>query len=60
MRWWKWLGLAGLIGAAAVGTGAVVHQRRLREVREYDGDELRSRLHDRLARAEDASASERR
>ena len=54
MRWWKWLGLAGLIGAAAVGTGAVVRQRRVREIREYDGAELRGRLHERLARAQSA------
>jgi len=49
------LGLAGLIGAAAVGTGAVVRQRRVREIREYDGAELRGRLHERLARAQSAS-----
>ncbi len=54
MRWWKWVGLAGLVGAAAVGAGAVVRQRRVREIREYDGDELRDRLHDRLARADTA------
>ena len=54
MRWWKWLGLAGLIGAAAVGTGAVVRQRRMREIREYDGAELRSRLQERLAQADGA------
>ncbi len=52
MRWWKWLGLAGLIGAAAVGTGAIVRQRRVREIRDYDGDELRSRLQERLAGAD--------
>ena len=48
------MGLAGLIGAAAVGTGAIVRQRRVREIREYDGDELRGRLHERLARANGA------
>ncbi len=44
-RHWKLLGLAGLAGVAA--TGAVVARRR-RDAVEYDADELRSRLHDRL------------
>jgi hypothetical protein len=43
---WKLLGLAGLAGVAA--GGAVVARRR-RAHREYDPDELRARLHERLA-----------
>lgn len=44
---WKLIGLAGLAGVAA--TGAVVIQRRRRAQREYTPDELRARLHERLA-----------
>jgi hypothetical protein len=43
---WKIVGLAGLAGVAA--TGAVVARRR-RAQRDYDPDELRARLHNRLA-----------
>jgi hypothetical protein len=43
---WKLVGLAGLAGVAA--TGAVVARRR-RAQHEYDTDELRARLHRRLA-----------
>ncbi len=46
---WKYVGLAGIAGVAA--TGAVVARRR-RDQREYDPDELRARLHERLAEAE--------
>ena len=46
---WKVIGLAGLAGVAA--TGAVVARRR-RNAREYDADELRSRLHERLAQVQ--------
>ena len=45
-RHWKLLGLAGLAGVAA--TGAVVARRRREQV-EYDPDDLRAKLHDRLA-----------
>jgi hypothetical protein len=45
---WKLVGLAGLMGVAA--TGAVVARRR-RNQRSYDPDELRDRLHRRLADA---------
>ena len=45
---WKLLGLAGLAGVAATG---VVVARRRRAQREYDPDELRERLHRRLAEA---------
>ena len=43
---WKLLGLAGLAGVAA--TGAIVARNR-RAHRDYDPDELRDRLHERLA-----------
>jgi hypothetical protein len=45
---WKLVGLAGLMGVAA--TGAVMARRR-RNQRSYDPDELRDRLHRRLAEA---------
>ena len=43
---WKLLGVAGLAGVTATG---VVVARRRRNQTEYDADELRARLHDRLA-----------
>jgi hypothetical protein len=43
---WKLLGLAGLAGVAATG---VVVARRRRAQRSYEPDELRERLHQRLA-----------
>ena len=43
---WKLLGLAG--GAGVAATGAVVARKR-REHQEMDPDELRDRLHSRLA-----------
>jgi hypothetical protein len=43
---WKLLGLAGLAGVAATG---VVVARRRRSHRDYDPDELREKLHRRLA-----------
>jgi len=42
---WKIVGLAGIAGVAA--TGVVIARRR--SVREYDPEELRERLHRRLA-----------
>ena len=50
---WKLIGLAGLAGVAASG---VVIARKRRDHREYDPDELRSRLHRRLADARAAEA----
>ena len=50
--WWKWLGLAGVVGVAATGA-AVARQERQR--RAYTPDEVRTRLHERLADAEDRS-----
>jgi len=43
---WKLVGLAGLAGVAATG---VVVARKRRAQRDYDPDELRERLHRRLA-----------
>jgi hypothetical protein len=43
---WKLVGLAGVAGVAA--TGAVVARKR-RQQTEYDPDELREKLHRRLA-----------
>jgi hypothetical protein len=45
---WKIIGLAGLAGVAATG---VVVARRRRAHRDVDPDELRARLHQRLAEA---------
>ena len=55
---WKLLGLAGLVGATVVGLAAGTRavQRKRRAYREADADELRSRLHERLAAADGASA----
>jgi hypothetical protein len=44
---WRLIGLAGLAGVAA--GGAVVVRRRRRAHREYPPEELRERLHRRLA-----------
>ena len=43
---WKLVGLAGIAGVAATG---VVVARKRRAQRDYDPDELRARLRDRLA-----------
>jgi hypothetical protein len=43
---WKIVGLAGIAGVAATG---VLIARRRRVRRDYDPDELRQRLHRRLA-----------
>jgi hypothetical protein len=45
---WKLVGLAGLAGVAATG---VVLARKRRAQRHYEPDELRERLHRRLAAA---------
>ena len=54
MRLWKLLGLAGLAGVAATG---VVIARSERQRRAYTPDEIRSRLHERVA-ALDAAPDE--
>ena len=46
MRWWKVAGLAGLAGVAATG---VVIARAERRRRAYTPEEVRERLHARLA-----------
>jgi hypothetical protein len=51
---WKLLGLAGLAGVAA--TGAVVARNR-RAQQPYDPEELRDRLHRRLAEAATGNGS---
>jgi hypothetical protein len=48
MRWWKVLGLAGFAGVAATG---VVVARAERQRRAYTPEEIRARLHARLAEA---------
>jgi hypothetical protein len=49
MRWWKVVGLAGLAGVAATG---VVLARAERKRRAYTPEEIRERLHQRVAEAE--------
>jgi hypothetical protein len=51
---WKLIGIAGVAGVAATG---VVVARKRRAHQEYDADELRERLHRRLAEVE-ASADD--
>ncbi|MGH3486648.1 MAG: hypothetical protein ACRDP8_01830 [Actinopolymorphaceae bacterium] len=48
MRCWKWLGLAGVVGVAATGVVIVRAERRRRA---YTPEEIRARLHARLAEA---------
>jgi hypothetical protein len=48
MRWWKVIGLAGFVGVAATG---VVIARAERRRRAYTPEEIRARLHTRLAEA---------
>ncbi len=48
VRWWKVMGLAGIVGVAATG---VVIVRGERQRRSYTPDEVRARLHARLAEA---------
>ncbi|GAB3687139.1 hypothetical protein GCM10027589_55740 [Actinocorallia lasiicapitis] len=54
ISWWKLAGLAGLAGVAA--TGAVVY-RSERKRRAYTPEEIRDRLHARLAEARDRDPS---
>jgi hypothetical protein len=46
VRWWKVAGLAGLAGVAATGVMIARDERRRRA---YTPDEVRERLHARLA-----------
>jgi len=52
MRWWKIAGLAGLAGVAATG---IVLTRAERQRRAYSPEEIRDRLHARVAEAPPAS-----
>jgi hypothetical protein len=54
MRWWKWLGLAGVVGIAATG---VVVVRKERARRSYTPEEIRERLHARLGTRPDAGGN---
>jgi hypothetical protein len=53
-RTWKILGLAGFAGVAATGVVVVRAERRRRA---YTPDEIRARLHERLAEAEDVDSA---
>ena len=53
-RTWKILGLAGFAGVAATGVVVVRAERRRRA---YTPDEIRARLHERLAEAEAADST---
>ena len=46
---WKWIGLAGVVGVAAGGVLVARDQRRRSS---YTPDDIRERLHQRLAEAE--------
>jgi hypothetical protein len=48
MRWWKVLGLAGLAGVTATGVVAARAERRRRA---YTPEEIRAKLHERVAEA---------
>jgi hypothetical protein len=56
MRWWKVLGLAGVVGAVASGAAVARAERRRRA---YTPDEVRERLHQRLAESEAEAAVSR-
>lgn len=59
MKLWKWIGLAGVVGATAVGiaAGTATVRRRRREFVDANPSELRDRLHARFAEAEARRAS---
>jgi hypothetical protein len=54
MRWWKLLGLAGVAGVTAAG---VLVARAERHRRAYRPEEIRVRLHARLAEAADTAGT---
>jgi hypothetical protein len=58
VRRWKWFGLAGLVGAAAVGIVAI-KRHRARVWTEYAPEELRDRLRARLLEAPAAAGGRR-
>ncbi|HEV3356377.1 MAG TPA: hypothetical protein VG247_06245 [Pseudonocardiaceae bacterium] len=55
MQWWKVLGLAGFVGVAATGIVIVRQERRRRA---YTPEQIRERLHARLAEAPDLTGHE--
>ncbi|MGI5242738.1 hypothetical protein [Dactylosporangium sp. CA-139066] len=54
IKWWKVAGLAGVVGVAATG---VLVARAERRRRAYTPEEIRSRLRERHAVAQDPTAS---
>jgi hypothetical protein len=50
MTWWKWVGLAGVLGVTATGV-AIARDERTRD--EYTPDDVRARLRARAAQAGD-------
>lgn len=54
---WKWLGVAGVVGVAAGGV-LVVRDQRQRNA--YTADEVRHRLHQRLAESGAATDGDHR
>ena len=50
---WKILGIAGMVGVAATGVALARSERKRRA---YAPEEIRARLHQRLAEAERAAA----
>ncbi|WP_204079729.1 hypothetical protein [Mycobacterium riyadhense] len=53
---WKWIGLAGVAGVVAGGALVVRDQRKRRA---YTPDEIRARLHQRLAESDAAGFQSR-
>ncbi|CAN5584172.1 hypothetical protein BH09ACT7_BH09ACT7_58020 [soil metagenome] len=51
---WKWIGLAGVVGVAATGVLVARDQRRRNA---YTPNDIRARLHQRLAEVEAAAQS---
>ncbi|MCV7224521.1 hypothetical protein [Mycolicibacterium komossense] len=51
---WKWIGLAGVVGVAATGVLVARDQRRRNA---YTPNDIRARLHQRLAEAEAAKSA---
>jgi len=49
VRWYKWLGIAGAVGVVATGVAVARAERKRRA---YTPDEVRSKLHARLAEAQ--------
>src|ERR1022692_178953 len=54
MRWWKVVGLAGFAGVAATGVLVARDERRRRS---YTSEEVRDRLHARLAEVAEIAAT---